>query len=112
MFASLLSTCLPSKLFSFFFSPGSHYRENYTTPVQETINVIRVIYHSRFSYKTLKNDVALLKLERSITPSDKVNTVCLPESRRDQISPGTNCFITGKVVVFCLYCLIICFDFE
>ena len=66
--------------------------------VQETINVIKVIYHSGYSGETLKHDVALLKLEKPITPSDKVNTVCLPKSRSDQISPGSNCFITGKVV--------------
>lgn len=66
--------------------------------VQETINVTEVIPHSAYSDKTLKNDVALLKLQKSITPSEEVNVVCLPESRKDQIPPGTNCFITGRVV--------------
>ena len=67
--------------------------------VQETINVTKVIPHSEFSWITAKNDVALLKLARPIKPSDKVNTVCLPENGRNQISPGTNCYITGKVLV-------------
>ena len=57
----------------------------------------QVISNSEFSWTTAKNDVALLKLAKPITPSDKVNTVCLPKSRRDRISPGKNCFITGKV---------------
>jgi len=74
---------------------GAHYQEGYPTSVQKTINVTKVIYHPEFSWITAKNDVALLKLAKPITPSDKVNTVCLPESGRDQISPGTNCFITG-----------------
>jgi len=82
----------------FFLFLGAHYQEGYPTSVQKTINVTKVIYHPEFSWITAKNDVALLKLAKPITPSDKVNTVCLPESGRDQISPGTNCFITGKVV--------------
>lgn len=54
-----------------------------------------VIPHHWYSEKTLKNDVALLKLQKPITPSLKVNVVCLPESRKDQIQPGKDCFITG-----------------
>ena len=75
---------------------GAHYRVGSPTSVQETIDVTQVIYHSRFNFSTLKNDVALLKLAKPITPSYKVNTVCLPKNGRDQISPGKNCFITGK----------------
>ena len=78
---------------------GAHYRVGHPTSVQETINVTQVIYHREFSWITAKNDVALLKLAKPITPSDKVNTVCLPENGTNQISPGTNCFITGKVVM-------------
>lgn len=79
-------------------SLGVHYREGSPTSVQETINVTKVISHSKYKRTTLKNDVALLKLAKPITPSDKVNTVSLPESRSDQILLGTRCFITGKVV--------------
>ena len=77
---------------------GAHYRDGSPTSVQETINVARIIYHSEYKEVTLQNDVALLKLAKPITPSDKVNIISLPKSRRDQISPGTNCFIIGKVV--------------
>ena len=77
---------------------GAHYREGSPTSVQETINVTKVISHSEFSWTTAKNDVALLKLAKPITPSDKINTVCLPHRNSDQISPGTNCFVTGKVI--------------
>lgn len=83
----------------FFVFLGAHYRVGHPTSVQETINVTQVIYHREFSWITAKNDVALLKLAKPITPSDKVNTVCLPENGTNQISPGTNCFITGKVVM-------------
>jgi len=77
---------------------GAHYREGSPTSVQETITVTQVIPHSDFGWTTAKNDVALLKLAKPIVPGDKVNTVCLPESGSDQISPGTNCSITSKVV--------------
>lgn len=77
---------------------GAHHREGSPTLVQEKISVTEVIPHHWYSEKTLKNDVALLKLQKPITPSLKVNVVCLPESRKDQIQPGKDCFITGKVV--------------
>jgi len=74
---------------------GAHYQEGSPTLVQETISVTKVISNSEFNWTTAKGDVALLKLAKQITPSDKVNTVCLPQSKIDLISPGTNCFITG-----------------
>lgn len=85
---------------------GVHYREGSPTSVQETINVSKVICHSRYKRRTLQHDVAkrgvawrgVVKLAKPITPSDKVNTISLPKSRSDQISPGTNCFITGEVI--------------
>ncbi|XP_078374455.1 chymotrypsinogen A-like [Oculina patagonica] len=76
---------------------GAHNLEGSPTSVQETINVAKVTYHSGFNPTTMENDLALLKLEKSITSSDKVNTVCLPKSRTDQISAGTYCYLTGKV---------------
>ena len=76
---------------------GAHYRDGSPTFVQETISVVKVIYHKRFSYRHLKHDVALLKLARPITASDEVNTVCLPESTSDRVSAGENCYITGNI---------------
>ena len=108
-----LTVCLFAYITLFIIlTPGSHYREGSPTSFQETINVKKVTYHSEYSDKTWQNDVALLQLERPITTSDEVNTVCLPESRQDQISPGTYCFITGKVLLFSIYCLAFCLDFK
>ncbi|KAL9970720.1 hypothetical protein ACROYT_G023134 [Oculina patagonica] len=78
---------------------GAHHRTGSPTSVQETINVTKVISHSGFNfvgsgYKDLRHDVALLKLEKPITLSVKVNTVCLAKGRRDKISPVKNCYIT------------------
>ncbi|KAL9970723.1 hypothetical protein ACROYT_G023137 [Oculina patagonica] len=79
---------------------GAHHRTGSPTSVQETINVTKIISHSGFNfqgsgYKDLRHDVALLKLEKPITLSDKVNTVCLAKGHRDKISSGKNCYITG-----------------
>ncbi len=80
---------------------GAHHRTGSPTSVQETINVTKIISHSGFNFlgsgfKDVRHDVALLKLEKPITLSDKVNTVCLAKGQRDKISSGKNCYITGK----------------
>ena len=41
----------------------------------------------------LKNDIALLQLDRPVKLSDKVSTVCLPNQAPDL---KANCYITGK----------------
>lgn len=45
----------------------------------------------------LRNDIALLQLEQPIQASDKVNTVCLPDSG-SKVQGGTQCYITGIVI--------------
>jgi len=108
-----VTVCLSAYLtLSIILIPGSYHRDGTPTRVQETINVTKVTYHSGFNFTIGKHDVALLQLARPITPSILVNTVCLPQSSRDKISPGTNCTITGKVIVPSLYSLAFCFDSE
>ncbi|XP_068753358.1 chymotrypsinogen A-like [Montipora capricornis] len=72
---------------------GAH-RRNGRTQVQQTLRVKKLFKHEQFSRRNLRNDVALLQLERSITLSSKINTVCLPKEN-SRVSPGTQCFITG-----------------
>ena len=50
--------------------------------------------HEQFSMRQLRNDVALLQLERPISASSKVNTVCMPSSG-SRVPAGTRCYITG-----------------
>lgn len=45
--------------------------------------------------RNLRNDIALLQLDGSISTSSKVNTVCLPSSG-NKVPAGTRCYITGK----------------
>ena len=64
----------------------------------------------------LRNDIALLQLDRRAQLSDKVNTVCLP-SKGSRVAAGTECYITGRFrnrfqfMLLLLLLLLFCFDF-
>ncbi|XP_020608281.1 chymotrypsinogen A-like isoform X2 [Orbicella faveolata] len=72
---------------------GAHRRTG-TTAVQRTFRLKKLFKHEGFNMRQLRNDIALLQLEGSITTSEKVNTVCLPASG-SRIPAGTHCYITG-----------------
>ena len=80
-------------LFIFFFPLGAHSRLG-TTAVQRTFRLKKVIKHERFSMRHLRNDIALLQLSGSVTPSSKVNVVCLPQ-KGSTAQIGKQCYITG-----------------
>ncbi len=61
--------------------------------MQEEFRLIKLFKHE--GYSQLRNDVALLQLERPISASSQVNTVCLPGSG-SRVPAGTQCYITGK----------------
>ena len=84
-----------AKLFQFKIAlSGAHSRLGSTT-VQRTHRLKKLFKHEGYSGRHLRNDIALLQLERPISASAKVNTVCLPESR-SRIPAGTQCYITGN----------------
>lgn len=72
---------------------GAHRRTG-STQVQRTFRLRQLFKHEGFSMRNLRNDVALLQLAGSISPSPKVNTVCLPASG-SRIPAGSQCYITG-----------------
>ncbi|KAL9970708.1 hypothetical protein ACROYT_G023120 [Oculina patagonica] len=72
---------------------GAHVRTG-NTAVQETFNLKQLISHEGFSMRHLRNDIALLQLDRPATLSSKVNLVCLPQ-KGTKVAPGSKCFITG-----------------
>jgi len=78
-----------------FFLKGAHRR----TGDGQVFEVSRVIRHRSFSMQYLRHDVAVLKLARPATLGGKINTICLP-SHGSRVSPGTNCYVTGKFFVF------------
>ena len=64
------------------------------TAVQQTFNLKQQISHEGFSMRHLRNDIALLQLDRPAQLSTKVNLVCLPP-KGSKVTPGPKCFITG-----------------
>ena len=88
---------------------GAHIRTG-TTAVQQAFNLKKLFKHEGFSMSHLRKDIALLQLDGEVQLSDKVNTVCLPP-KGSRISPGTECFITGKFayglekIIFCGNCI-------
>ncbi|XP_078374806.1 chymotrypsinogen A-like isoform X2 [Oculina patagonica] len=72
---------------------GAHRRTG-TTAVQQTFRLRQLFKHESFNMRQLRNDIALLQLDGSITPSSQVSHVCLPASG-SRISAGTQCYITG-----------------
>ena len=78
------------------FYVGAHLRTG-STAVQQTFRLKQLFKHEQFSMRHLRNDIALLQLERPISASAKVNTVCLPSSG-SRIPAGSQCYITGTPV--------------
>lgn len=73
---------------------GAHRRTG-STSVQKTFRLKQLFKHEQFSMRTLRNDIALLQLEGSISASPKVNTVCMPGSG-SRPQAGARCYITGN----------------
>lgn len=59
------------------------------------LDVAAVCYHENFALRHLRHDIAVLTLARPVQLSDKVSTVCLPQTGQ-QVASGTKCYITGK----------------
>lgn len=79
--------------------PGAHRRKG-STAVQKEFKVKTVYKHSGFTMQNLMHDIAVLELKGSAEISDKVSPVCLPT---EEPSPGTECYITGKIKLLNLF---------
>ncbi|RZC40173.1 tryptase alpha/beta-1-like [Asbolus verrucosus] len=66
--------------------------QNERIPYQER-NIVQKIMHKDFSRGNLYNDLALLILDRQLTKTDSVGTICLP--KQDQKFNSRDCFATG-----------------
>jgi len=59
---------------------------------EKTIRVSQIIYHPDFSWYTLNNDIALVKLKEPVTFTNYIQPICLaPREAPD----GASCYITG-----------------
>lgn len=56
----------------------------------QTSSVRSVYYHSSFNESVLKNDVALLQLEKPMNLTDSVNIICLPSKDKKTLKNYAN----------------------
>ncbi|KXJ30165.1 Chymotrypsin-C [Exaiptasia diaphana] len=73
-------------------SGGEHDRKKNDGEVN--IGVHSIHSHEGFSMKHLKNDIALIRLNKPVILNDRVGTVCLP-AKNSKVAVGKKCFITG-----------------
>ena len=78
------------------FSTGEH-DQTLEEGSEQVIDVAAVCYHENFALRHLRDDVAVLTLAKPAALSDKVSTVCLPQSGQ-AVAPGTKCYITGQFI--------------
>lgn len=50
--------------------------------------------HSNFKKETYENDIAVIKLQKSIMLNDYIQPICLPDSSVF-VTKDTTCYITG-----------------
>lgn len=58
------------------------------------VPVAKIHEHPNYSVKSNNNDIAVLKLQSSLTFSSEIKPIALQPSRQS-IAPGTSCFVSG-----------------
>lgn len=69
----------------------------YTEPSQRCFGVSGIYRHEDFKYPTVRSfefDIALVKLNRDVIPSDQISYACLP-SKEEVLPGGKKCYATG-----------------
>uniref|UniRef100_A0A1I8IC92 Peptidase S1 domain-containing protein n=1 Tax=Macrostomum lignano TaxID=282301 RepID=A0A1I8IC92_9PLAT len=70
---------------------GSHVK-NSRDSTQKNYAVDRIVMHSRYNYRTLDYDYALLRLSSSVSYNNYITPACIPSS---EPSGGQYCYTTG-----------------
>uniref|UniRef100_S4RE45 Peptidase S1 domain-containing protein n=1 Tax=Petromyzon marinus TaxID=7757 RepID=S4RE45_PETMA len=61
-----------------------------------SVSVANYVVHPEFDAQTLRNDIAVLELERNVRVTDLIAPVCLPDDRVQTLTtPGTMLAVTG-----------------
>uniref|UniRef100_A0A672YVI0 Peptidase S1 domain-containing protein n=1 Tax=Sphaeramia orbicularis TaxID=375764 RepID=A0A672YVI0_9TELE len=69
----------------------------YTEPSEQCFNVSGIYRHELFKYPTVPTvefDIALVRLDREVIPTDEINYACLP-SEEEILPGGKKCYATG-----------------
>lgn len=59
------------------------------------VKVAQITQHSEYDAKTIKNDIAVLRLASSLEFGSSISAVELPSSAEDTPETGTKCSVTG-----------------
>lgn len=69
----------------------------YTEPSEHCFNVSGIYRHEGFKYPTVPTvefDIALIRLDGEVTPSDQISYACLP-SEEEMLPEAKKCYATG-----------------
>lgn len=69
----------------------------FTEPSEHCFNVSGIYRHEGFQYPTVPTvefDIALVRLDGEVTPSDEISFACLP-SEEEVLPGGKKCYATG-----------------
>lgn len=61
---------------------------------KERRGVRTILIHNNYKPETHENDIALLQLDREVTFTRNIRTVCLPDASQN-ILPGSRTYVTG-----------------
>ncbi|XP_014616628.1 PREDICTED: uncharacterized protein LOC106793868 [Polistes canadensis] len=71
---------------------GATRRGSFPSPHEQLLRLDQIVLHPDYIDNGFINDIALLRLEKSVTFSDYVRPVCLPQN---EPKSGTTCTVTG-----------------
>lgn len=69
----------------------------YTEPSERCFNISGIYRHEGFKYPTVPSvafDIALVRLDGEVTPTDEISFACLP-SEEEALPEGKKCYATG-----------------
>lgn len=83
---------------------GDHNR-NITEASETVYKVVNFYIHGGYSRPHIgMNDIAIIKLEKPVRMTDKIQRICLPDVN-EELSDGTECYITGRIQSIICYLL-------
>lgn len=73
---------------------GKHHLD-YPDDTESAHHVQEIILHPGFQNGSMKNDIALIKLQEPIVFNDYVKPICVPPTRRRVVAVNSYCYTTG-----------------
>ncbi|XP_068695192.1 uncharacterized protein [Montipora foliosa] len=74
---------------------GGHHLGDRKTSPEQIIEASKIFIHDNYERQSHENDIALVKLDRTVKLGKYVSLVCLPEMNEDLAVPGKHGFVAG-----------------